>query len=96
MKTLQKIAADAFDDIVVLHQRLEDARTMFQAILCALGTECLAKKLALIGEDRCEEWAEYARLMLDSMDEDLRSVSAQQSAAPQKPAVAKRGAGGAA
>lgn len=95
MKTLQNIADTAYDDIVALRQRLEEAQTLFQAIVCARGKECLINKLAMIGEERCEEWGEFARLTLDGMEEDLRGVEAQQPSAPQKPVSAKRGAGGA-
>lgn len=95
MKTLQNIADTAYDDIVALRQRLEEARTLFQAIVCARGKDHLIEKLAMIAEERCEEWAEFARLSLDGMEEDLRAIESA-TAAPQKATPAKRGAGGAA
>ncbi|WP_024717990.1 hypothetical protein [Pseudomonas putida] len=89
MKTLQNIADEAYDDLMVLREKLNDFKTMFLAVSKLLPEPDTAGRLAGIGAIQAEEWAR-------KMDENLRNLEAQQPAAPQKPASAKRGAGGAA
>lgn len=88
MKTLQNIADEAYDDLMVLREKLNDFKTMFLAVSKLLPESDTAGRLAGIGAIHAEEWAR-------KMDENLRNLEAQQPAAPQKPAAAKRGAGGA-
>ena len=87
MKTLQNIADEAYDDLLVLREKLNDFKTMFLAVSKLLSEHDTAGRLAGIGAIQAEEWAR-------KMDENLRSLEVQQTAAPQKPAAAKRGAGG--
>lgn len=96
MKTLQNIADEAYDDLMVLREKLNDFKTMFLAVSKLLPESDTAGRLAGIGAIHAEEWATNAEEWARKMDENLRNLEAQQPAAPQKPAAAKRGAGGAA
>lgn len=96
MKTLQNIADEAYDDLMVLREKLNDFKTMFLAVSKLLPEPDTAGRLAGIGAIQAEEWATNAEEWARKMDENLRSLEAQQHAAPQKPTAAKRGAGGAA
>ncbi|EKT4477445.1 hypothetical protein QEL91_003144 [Pseudomonas putida] len=96
MKTLQNIADEAYDDLLVLREKLNDFKTMFQAVHKLLSEHDTAGRLACIGAIQAEEWATNAEEWARKMDENLRNLEAQQPATPQKPAAAKRGAGGAA
>jgi len=103
MKTLQNIADEAYDDLLVLREKLIDFKTMFLAVSKLLSEHDTAGRLAGIGATQAEEWATNAEEWATNaegwarkMDENLRSLEAQRPAAPQKPTPAKRGAGGAA
>jgi len=96
MKTLQNIADEAYDDLLVLREKLIDFKTMFLAVSKLLSEHDTAGRLAGIGATQAEEWATNAEEWARKMDENLRSLEAQRPAAPQKPTPAKRGAGGAA
>ncbi|WP_338791161.1 hypothetical protein [Pseudomonas sp. AE27] len=95
MKTLQNIANEAYDDLLVLHEKLGEFKTMFLAVSQLLSEHDTAGRLAGIGAQQAEEWASNTEDWARKMDENLRSLEAQQPVAPQKPAVAKRGVGGA-
>ena len=96
MKTLQNIADEAYDDLMVLREKLNDFKTMFLAVSKLLPESDTAGRLAGIGAIQAEEWATNAEEWARKMDENLRNLEAQQPVAPQKPTPAKRGAGGAA
>jgi hypothetical protein len=94
MKTLQNIADEAYDDLLVLREKLIDFKTIFLAVNKLLSEHDAAGRLAGIGATQAEEWATNAEEWARKMDENLRSLEAQQPAAPQKPTAAKCGAGG--
>lgn len=96
MKTAQSIAVEAYDSIQCLQARLEDARTLFRAISKLANELSLPAKLALMGDELCEEWVNHADDWMRKMDASLIAIDAEKTSAPQKTATAKRGAGGAA
>ncbi|MBC3496149.1 hypothetical protein HU764_004685 [Pseudomonas sp. SWRI100] len=96
MKTVRTIADEAYNDILCLQARLEDARTLFRSISKIAEESSLPTKLALMGDELCEEWVNHADDWMKRMDASFTEIDAGRAAAPQKPAAAKRGAGGAA
>lgn len=95
MKTLQNIADEAYDDLLVLQEKLGDFKTIFRAVHKLLSEHDTAGRLAGIGAVQAEEWQTHAEQWARKMDENLRNLEAQQSSAPQEPTLRKRGAGGA-
>jgi len=94
MKTIRTIADEAYNDILCLQARLEDARTLFRSISKIADESSLPTKLALMGDELCEEWVNHADDWMKKMDASFIEIDANKLTAPQKPAVAKRGAGG--
>ncbi|MBA1195761.1 hypothetical protein G7011_01370 [Pseudomonas plecoglossicida] len=95
MKTLKNIADEAYDDLLVLQEKLGDFKTIFRAVHKLLSEHDTAGRLAGIGAVQAEEWQTHAEDWARKMDENLRNLEPQQPA-PQKPTSRKRGAGGAA
>lgn len=96
MKTLQNIADEAYDDLLVLREKLIEFKTMFLAVSQLLPEHETAGRLAVIGAQQAEEWASNTEDWARKMDENLRNLEAQQISAPQNSTSRKRGAGGAA
>lgn len=96
MKTAQSIAVEAYDSIQCLQARLEDARTLFRAISKLANELSLPAKLALMGDELCEEWVNHADDWMKRMDASFTEIDAGRTPVPQKAASRNRGAGGAA
>lgn len=96
MNTVRTIADEAYNDILSLQARLEDARTLFRSISKLAEELSLPAKLALMGDELCEEWVNHADDWMKKMDAGFMAIDAEKAAAPQKPTSRNRGAGGAA
>ena len=96
MKTVRTIADEAYNDILCLQARLEDARTLFRSISKIAEESSLSTKLALMGDELCEEWENHADDWMKRMDASFTEIDAGRAVAPQKPTSRNRGAGGAA
>lgn len=94
MKTIRMIADEAYNDILCLQARLEDARTLFRSISKLAEESSLPTKLALMGDELCEEWVNHADDWMKRMDASFTEIDSGRSVAPRKPTPAKRGAGG--
>lgn len=95
MNTVRTIADEAYNDILCLQARLEDARTLFRSISKLAEEMSLPTKLALMGDELCEEWVNHADDWMKKMDASFMAIDAEKPAAPKRPAPRMRGVGGA-
>ncbi|WP_054902595.1 hypothetical protein [Pseudomonas sp. NBRC 111131] len=96
MKTLQNIADEAFDDLLVLREKFNDLKYMLRAVHQLLPEHDTAGRLAKFAAIHAEEWETHVEEWGRAMEANLSALDSQTSAAPQKPSSRNRGAGGAA
>lgn len=73
-RPLMDVANEALDDMEVVKYALRNAKCMFKAVLKLLPEGDVARELARIGGEYCEEWETSAEAWQRKMQKDLEEI----------------------
>ena len=73
-RPLMEVANEALDDMEVVKYALRNAKCMFQAVLKLLPEGDVARELARIGGEHCEEWETNIEGWQRKMQIDLEEI----------------------
>lgn len=76
-RPLMDVANEALDDMEVVKYALRNAKYMFLAVLKLLPEGDVARELARIGGEYCEEWETSAEARQRKMQKDLEEIEGE-------------------
>ena len=76
-RPLMDVANEALDDMEVVKYALRNAKYMFLAVLKLLPEGDVARELARIGGEYCEEWETSAKAWQCKMQKDLEEIEGE-------------------